>query len=127
MRQILFASVSLLLITWSLAGCVPIVATAAAAGGYAVGKDKRSFDQISIDAAITARVKAALVREPGVHSLKINVDTYENVVTLKGEVTDVKEARAAEKVARTIEGVEDVRLQLAVDSPSVEERSHEET
>lgn len=127
MRHLILSLVALAAIAFSASGCVPIVATAAAAGGYAVGKDKRTFEQISIDAGITAQVKAALVREPGVHSLKINVDTYENVVTLKGEVTDTKEKLAAERVARGVEGVKGVRDELKVEAPAVEEHSQRET
>lgn len=36
------------------------------------------------DAAITARVKAALVADPSVDGMKIDVDTREVIVTLRG-------------------------------------------
>ena len=115
--------VGILLISWTTSGCVPIVATAAATGGYMIGRDERTIEQISEDAALTARVKTALVRDERVRALDINVDTYLSVVTLKGEVADAAEQRAAESIARAVAGVKEVRVELKLRPVVVEERS----
>jgi hyperosmotically inducible periplasmic protein len=66
------------------------------------------------DAAITARVKTALMADEQVKGLRIDVDTKDAEVTLKGALdTDEQVARAV-TVARTVEGVRDVINRLSV-------------
>lgn len=66
------------------------------------------------DAAITARVKTALMADEQVKGLRIDVDTRNSEVTLKGALdTDEQVARAV-AVARTVEGVRDVINRLSV-------------
>jgi len=66
------------------------------------------------DAAITARVKTALMADEQVKGLRIDVDTKDAQVTLKGALdTDEQVARAVE-VARGVEGVRDVINRLTV-------------
>lgn len=66
------------------------------------------------DAAITAKVKAAILAEPGLKSLQINVDTNDKTVTLTGNVdnTDLKER--AKQIASSTSGVKGVVDQLNV-------------
>ncbi len=60
------------------------------------------------DAGVTTAVKSKFVADETVKAYKIDVDTKDRVVTLKGEVdTDLARARAVE-LARTTEGVRDV-------------------
>lgn len=63
---------------------------------------KRSFR----DAAITARVKAALLAQRGIPSLSISVDTYEGRVQLSGFVGTPE---LVSKVGRVTAGVTGVR------------------
>jgi hyperosmotically inducible protein len=64
------------------------------------------------DASVTAKVKAALMAESGVDSNKINVDTINGRVTLKGEGLDKMQIDRAVQVARAVEGVKDVDNRL---------------
>jgi hyperosmotically inducible protein len=65
------------------------------------------------DAAVTAKVKAALMAESGVDGTKINVDTTNGRVTLKGEVPSKTMIDRAVQVAKGVEGVKDVDNRLS--------------
>lgn len=57
------------------------------------------------DSAITASIKADLLKDPGLSALGIEVNTVKGEVTLKGEVsTDIRKQRA-EGIASHIVGV----------------------
>lgn len=102
----------LLAVGAALQGCVVAAVGGAAAGGYYVGKDERSAEQIAKDAAITAEVKSLLIAEPGIRALDINVDTYNSEVVLKGTVTRASQRGDAERIARGARGVKAVHNEL---------------
>ena len=66
------------------------------------------------DAALTAKVKTALMAEPGIKSLEINVDTRDNNVTLAGTVPSAELKVRAMDVAKNVEGVKSVNDQLVI-------------
>jgi hyperosmotically inducible protein len=66
------------------------------------------------DAAITTKVKTALMAEPGLRSLEINVDTHDNVVTLNGTVDSQEKKQRAMQIAQGVEGVKSVSDNLVV-------------
>lgn len=66
------------------------------------------------DATLTAKVKTALILEPGLKGLAIDVDTAAKVVTLNGSADSERARRQAEQVARAVEGVKDVKNNLNV-------------
>jgi hyperosmotically inducible protein len=66
------------------------------------------------DSWITAKTKIALYADDRVPGTDINVDTQNGVVTLRGKVPTADQKRAAEDVARTIDGVASVRNDLQV-------------
>jgi len=66
------------------------------------------------DAGITAKVKTALIAEPGLSGLAIDVDTSGNVVSLHGSVASDAARANAERVARAVGGVKDVKNNLTV-------------
>ena len=68
------------------------------------------------DAAITAKVKMALVGEPGLKALKIDVDTANGVVTLTGAVDSSQSLDRATQVAQAVDGVKSVDNRLNVKS-----------
>ena len=68
------------------------------------------------DSAITAKVKAALMAEPGLSSLQIGVDTKNATVTLSGAVDNATSRDRAKKVASSVAGVTNVVDQLTVKS-----------
>ncbi len=66
------------------------------------------------DSAITAKVKAAIVAEPGLKSLDINVDTKDATVTLSGTVASADLRERAKQVASSTSGVKGVVDNLTV-------------
>jgi hyperosmotically inducible periplasmic protein len=97
-----------------LSGCAAVVVGGAAAAAYYVGKDDRAADVIAKDATITAEVKSKLIAEPGVRSLEINVDTYDGIVTLKGDVKSQEQGAVVERIARSASGVKSVKTELRI-------------
>lgn len=66
------------------------------------------------DAALTARVKAALIAERGIPSTAISVDTYEAEVQLSGFVPAPELASRAGRVTAGVSGVRSVHNKLVV-------------
>lgn len=65
------------------------------------------------DAAVTTKVKAALLAEPGLRSMEIHVDTKDGVVTLTGTPDSAANRDRAVVIARNVAGVKDVVDQMA--------------
>jgi osmotically-inducible protein OsmY len=63
---------------------------------------------------ITTRVKAALVRDPDLSAIEINVETFRGVVQLSGFVDTQAEINKAGQVARAVAGVEAVQNDIAL-------------
>lgn len=99
---------------FGLSGCAAVLIGSAGAGGYYVGKDKRSASRIADDSAITTAVKSKLVASRDVKALDVNVDTYEGVVTLRGEVQTAGQRTAAQRIASASKGVKGVKNELRV-------------
>lgn len=70
------------------------------------------------DSAITAKVKTAILAEPGLESLQINVDTVQNVTVLTGTVDSQEKSDRAQQVAAAVEGVKSVENKLVVQPSS---------
>ena len=68
------------------------------------------------DAAITTKVKAAILAEEGLKVLQINVDTMKGVVTLSGSVDTQKNSDKAKEIAGAVAGVKEVENKLVVKS-----------
>ncbi|SAK55905.1 transport-associated protein [Caballeronia catudaia] len=66
----------------------------------------------SDDAALAARVKAALVADPGLKALPMSVATYRGVVQLSGYVDSEVQIQKALAVARGVPGVQSVSNEL---------------
>jgi hyperosmotically inducible periplasmic protein len=69
---------------------------------------------VTEDAAITAKVKAAILAEPGLKTLQINVDTNGATVTLSGTVDNADLRERAKQIASSTSGVKGVVDQLTV-------------
>lgn len=94
-----------------LAGC------AGMAGGDrsgAQGTSQRTAGEVVDDATITAQLKAKLAADPDLSALKINVDTMQGAVRMKGEVKTLVLRRKAESLAKEIKGVKSVDNQLVI-------------
>jgi hypothetical protein len=68
------------------------------------------------DAAVTTKVKTALLAEPGLRSLEIHVDTKDGVVTLSGTPDSVTSRNRAKEVALGVAGVKSVVDQMSTKS-----------
>ncbi len=66
------------------------------------------------DAVLTARIKTEMTADGRVSPTRVNVDTLNGVVTLKGQVPTQQEKDAAAQVAGKIEGVKRVENQITV-------------
>jgi osmotically-inducible protein OsmY len=66
------------------------------------------------DGTITTRVKTALLNEPVADVSRIQVSTFNGVVTLSGRVKSKEDESKAIAVARTIRGVSDVKSSLEI-------------
>lgn len=66
------------------------------------------------DAAITTKVKAAILAEPGLKTLQIGVETYKDVVQLSGFVDSAQAKTRAGQVAAGVPGVKSVRNDLVI-------------
>jgi hyperosmotically inducible periplasmic protein len=66
------------------------------------------------DTAITTKVKAAVMAEPGLKTLDIDVDTKNGVVTLAGTVQSPELKQRAVTLAQQVEGVRSVSDQLVI-------------
>jgi hyperosmotically inducible protein len=80
-------------------------------------KTAQAADQVATatdDTAITAKVKAAILAEPGLKSLQINVDTKGATVTLSGSVDSDMLRDRAKQIAMSTDGVRNVVDNLSV-------------
>ena len=66
------------------------------------------------NAALTGKVKSALAADVGLKTVKIDVDSHEGAVTLKGTVDSADTKRRAEATARKVSGVSSVHNELQV-------------
>lgn len=83
-------------------------------GGGGSGGQQRTVGQAVDDAAILAKMKAALAADPDLSALKINVDSTQGAVRLRGEVKTIALRRKAEDIARRTDGVKSVDNQLII-------------
>jgi osmotically-inducible protein OsmY len=83
------------------------VLATSACGGRTAG---RTLD----DTTITTRVKTAMLNDPSVGGLAINVDTFNGVVTLSGRVRNQGERDRAIAIARQTGGVNEVKDALQI-------------
>ncbi|MDH4095362.1 MAG: BON domain-containing protein [Betaproteobacteria bacterium] len=66
------------------------------------------------DTWLTTKVKVALLREEGLDSGDVSVETFDQRVLLSGFVEDAEQKRKALLIASRIEGVKDVKDALAL-------------
>lgn len=78
-----------------------------------VGDDYRTGQYLD-DRTIQARLKTALAENDMTEARNIDIEVNDGIVSLGGHLDTQKQIDAAEKVARQVEGVRDVRNNLAV-------------
>jgi osmotically-inducible protein OsmY len=99
---------------FAAAAFVIVLLTAFAA--HAEDPIKRSTGEYIDDKAVTAKVKAALLKDPDVKALQVHVETYNGVVQLSGFVDKPEQISRAAEVAKGVEGVKSVKNDLNVRS-----------
>ena len=70
--------------------------------------------EVALDSAVTVRIKSALLADPAIKSLKIDVETKDGVVALSGTVPSAANAERAVTVAKGVDGVKSVVNRLTV-------------
>lgn len=103
MKHILIAC----MVALGLAGCA----------GFGSGNTQtgtRTAGQAVDDATIATKLKAAYAADPQLSAMKINVDTTQGAVRLRGEVKSMAEWRKAGETARAVDGVKSVDNQLVI-------------
>lgn len=96
-------------LTSIIAGFLVVLLTACAPSAQ-----RTSAGQFIDDKLITGRVKAALVADPDLKATEIQVDTYNGTVQLSGFVAAPDHIPKATQLARRIDGVKDVKNDIAV-------------
>jgi len=64
------------------------------------------------NSVITTKVKTAILREPGLETFDIHVDTFKGVVELSGTVDSQSDIDKAVAIARSVKGVRGVKNNL---------------
>ena len=80
----------------------------------AVDKAASAVEKVGGDALVTGKVKAALIADPDVKALKIDVDTRDAAVTLSGSADSAAHSARATSVAKGVDGVRSVDNRLVV-------------
>lgn len=82
--------------------------------GCAGSRTQESTGEYFDDSTITAKVKAAILQDPDLKVLQINVETFKGVVQLSGFVNSPQAVSRAVEVARGVRGVKSVTNNLLV-------------
>src|SRR5665213_2126673 len=90
------------------------VAVSAFGFGCAGTSTKDSTGEYIDDSTITAKVKAAFVKDDAVKAFQIDVNTFKGVVQLAGFVDTSDEKAAAKRDAESVRGVKDVQNNISV-------------
>lgn len=90
------------------------LASALALGACAETRTSQSTGAYLDDTVITTKVKTAILEDPGLKVMQIQVATNQNVVQLSGFVDSPEMVRRAGMVAGRVEGVGSVQNDLIV-------------
>ena len=128
MAHTLFPATAFVLAALALAGCEKTTTTRTDGSGAttttttisatptasaALGK----AGEVAVDSATTVKIKSALLADPDIKSLRIDVDTKDGFVTLNGTVPSAANAERAGAIAKGIDGVKSVANRLTVKAP----------
>ena len=76
--------------------------------------DRRQVGKYVDDSVLTAKVKTALLREKGLKSTDVSVESYRGRVLLSGFVQDEEQRRKALLVASKVDGVHQIKDGMTV-------------
>lgn len=80
----------------------------------ASGPNETSTGEYIDDTVLTSRVKSALLNDPAVSGLSVNVETFKGTVQLSGFVKSVTERNRAVQLAREVTGVKQVKNDILI-------------
>ena len=89
-----------------------VAALIVSALGCASQSEPQSPGAYMDDSWITTKVKTAILNEPSLKVMQINVETYKGVVQLSGFVDSAASQAKAVEVARSVQGVTSVKNDL---------------
>ena len=89
------------------------VSVVTAVGCAATSKQESTGEYVD-DAVITARVKAALIKDETVKATEVNVETFKGAVQLSGFVVSQAAANKAVEITRGISGVKSVKNDMRI-------------
>lgn len=89
-----------------------VAALMVSALGCASQSEPQSPGAYMDDSWITTKVKTAILNEPSLKVMQINVETYKGVVQLSGFVDSPASQAKAVEVARSVQGVTSVKNDL---------------
>ncbi len=82
--------------------------------GCAGSATRQSTGEYVDDAAITTKVKTALVKDPVVKAMQVDVTTFKGNVQLSGFVDTAEQKAQAARVAASVQGVSNVTNNITV-------------
>ena len=82
-------------------------------------KNRDKVATTASNATLTGKVKSALAKDEGIKTMgKIDVDSDNGVVTLKGKVDSAEAKKKAGEIAKKVEGVKSVKNELRIEKKS---------
>jgi osmotically-inducible protein OsmY len=96
-----------------LSAILAALAIATTVGCASTAKSESTGEYVD-DTALTAKVKTAILKEPGLKSAEINVESFKGVVQLSGFVSSQANVNEAMTVARNVDGVKSVKNDMRV-------------
>jgi len=81
---------------------------------HRIQAEQKIAKRVVSDSVITSKIKAKLLGDEGLKSLKVSVETHQGIVLLSGFVATEDQIKLAEKVALETEGVKSVKNSLVL-------------
>ena len=106
--------VAMIITVMSLTGCAGALVGDTQSGNYQSSSPERSHTQITEDGAISANIRSRYRNDSLINAADIQVSTYQNAVTLYGQVANRRVADRAVSIARSVNGVSRVVSKLIV-------------
>jgi hyperosmotically inducible periplasmic protein len=97
-----------------LAAIITSLVILAGTASCSVARDQQTVGAYIDDATITTQVKARMLDSPAVSGLALSVETLNGTVMLSGFATSASERSEAEAIARRVNGVTQVRNEIAI-------------
>jgi len=94
-----------------------------AGGGMSIEMWLAEDDQVAVQSELQGKVFEEMTWEPSLDASEIDVVVEDRAVTLAGSVKSYPERLAAERAARRVRGVREVRNEIAVELPESQQRS----